>query len=154
MFLQPLTPVNTPKSCRPNVGFLNELLKKKLPTEVDKERGNMGNIQTEDITDSADDMVPLCKHPIYIKYFNMKKFGHSVDAVKHKMFNDNIDPTILDLDPESIVSSKLTVIGNGFPTNISAPQPQPVDLLFDFSYCIFFHYNYADTKKENVLEGD
>ncbi|TDH71979.1 hypothetical protein CCR75_000807 [Bremia lactucae] len=53
-------------------------------------------LQTE-ITNT--DVVPLKDHPLYQKYFQMLKVGLPMPVVKHKMQSDNVDPTILDMDP-------------------------------------------------------
>lgn len=48
---------------------------------------------------SEKDQTPLKDHPTYQKYFKMLKVGMPAPAVKHKMQSENVDPTILDMDP-------------------------------------------------------
>uniref|UniRef100_H3H664 FH2 domain-containing protein n=3 Tax=Phytophthora ramorum TaxID=164328 RepID=H3H664_PHYRM len=45
------------------------------------------------------DQTPLKDHPTYQKYFTMLKVGLPAPVVKHKMQSENVDPTILDMDP-------------------------------------------------------
>ncbi|KAG7377939.1 hypothetical protein PHYPSEUDO_010758 [Phytophthora pseudosyringae] len=45
------------------------------------------------------DQTPLKDHPAYVKYFKMLKMGLPPPVVKHKMQSENVDPAILDMDP-------------------------------------------------------
>ncbi|KAL3672845.1 hypothetical protein V7S43_002133 [Phytophthora oleae] len=45
------------------------------------------------------DQTPLKDHPTYQKYFTMLKVGLPAPVVKHKMQSENVDPAILDMDP-------------------------------------------------------
>ena len=49
---------------------------------------------------------PLKDDPKYIKYYKMMKMGLPKDAVKHAMARDQLDPSILDLDPEKSLKSQ------------------------------------------------
>ncbi|POM61259.1 Formin-2 domain containing hypothetical protein, partial [Phytophthora palmivora] len=45
------------------------------------------------------DQTPLKDHPTYQKYFKMLKVGLPAPVVKHKMQSENVDPAVLDMDP-------------------------------------------------------
>ncbi|KAK1940668.1 Formin-like protein 20 [Phytophthora citrophthora] len=45
------------------------------------------------------DQIPLKDHPTYQKYFKMLKVGLPAPVVKHKMQSENVDPAVLDMDP-------------------------------------------------------
>jgi len=49
---------------------------------------------------------PLHKDPTYEKYYRMLKMGLPHGAVQNAMIRDDIDPTILDLDPERSLASQ------------------------------------------------
>lgn len=49
--------------------------------------------------DPLEESVPLKSHPVYQKYFQMLKVGLPVVVVKHKMQSDDVDPSILDHNP-------------------------------------------------------
>jgi hypothetical protein len=51
----------------------------------------------------GDKMIPINEHPKYAKYFKMLKMGLPKDAVKHKMTQDNVDATKIDLDPTTLI---------------------------------------------------
>lgn len=48
--------------------------------------------------------VKLCEHPKYAKFFKMLKVGTPKPAVQIKMKAENLDPAILDRDPDEMVS--------------------------------------------------
>ncbi|GMF21956.1 unnamed protein product [Phytophthora lilii] len=48
---------------------------------------------------TSGDQTPLKDHPTYQKYFKMLKVGLPAPVVKHKMQSENVDPAILDMDP-------------------------------------------------------
>ncbi|ETO70863.1 hypothetical protein F444_12701 [Phytophthora nicotianae P1976] len=52
-----------------------------------------------DNSSSQKDQTPLKDHPTYEKYFKMLKVGLPAPVVKHKMQSENVDPSILDMDP-------------------------------------------------------
>ncbi|KAE9184302.1 hypothetical protein PF005_g21726 [Phytophthora fragariae] len=52
-----------------------------------------------DGNDAGKDQTPLKDHPTYQKYFTMLKVGLPSPVVKHKMQSENVDPAILDMDP-------------------------------------------------------
>ncbi|ETV85708.1 hypothetical protein, variant [Aphanomyces astaci] len=60
------------------------------------------NNNTDDLdhTSSTSTSVPLKDHPKYATYFVMLKRGLPKPAVQHRMLKDQVDPSILDLDPE------------------------------------------------------
>lgn len=47
--------------------------------------------------------VPVSEHPKYSKYFRMLKVGLPATAVKAKMEQEGVDPSILDKDPSEMV---------------------------------------------------
>lgn len=44
-------------------------------------------------------------HPIYSKFFKMKKFGIPIASIQHKLKMDNLNPSIIENDPEDIFQS-------------------------------------------------
>ncbi|RHY65390.1 hypothetical protein DYB34_006752 [Aphanomyces astaci] len=59
------------------------------------------NNNTDDLDHtSSSTSVPLKDHPKYATYFVMLKRGLPKPAVQHRMLKDQVDPSILDLDPE------------------------------------------------------
>lgn len=48
---------------------------------------------------TSKDSTPLKDHPTYAKYFKMLKVGLPPPVVKHKMQSEDVDPAILDMDP-------------------------------------------------------
>jgi hypothetical protein len=50
-------------------------------------------------TGAETDQTPLKDHPTYQKYFTMLKVGLPPPVVKHKMQSENVDPAVLDMDP-------------------------------------------------------
>ncbi|KAG7382834.1 hypothetical protein PHYBOEH_010225 [Phytophthora boehmeriae] len=52
-----------------------------------------------DSSSSEKDQTPLKDHPKYEKYFKMLKVGLPPPVVKHKMQSEDVDPAILDMDP-------------------------------------------------------
>lgn len=47
-------------------------------------------------------MVPLCEHPLYSKYFKMLKVGLPIENVKNKMMQEGVNPAILDKPPTEL----------------------------------------------------
>ena len=43
--------------------------------------------------------MPIKEMPEYAKYFKMLKMGLPKGAVQNKMMKDDLDPAVLDLDP-------------------------------------------------------
>lgn len=74
--------------------------------------------------------------PKYEKYFKMIKMGVPMDAIKHKMIADNLDPTILD----SSNKTKQVV------SNIVTPLPPPMP-----SINLFSEIKKAKKQKENKV---
>ena len=58
--------------------------------------------------------------PKYEKYFKMLKMGVPIDAIKHKMICDNLDPDIIDSN-----SSNTNTNVNQNVSKSSAPPPAP-----------------------------
>jgi len=56
-----------------------------------------------DSSNKAASTVAVSEHPSYAKYFKMKNMGLPVDAVKHKMRGEGVDPAFLDKDPSEQV---------------------------------------------------
>jgi hypothetical protein len=70
------------------------------PAEETEEKG-------ENVRESGDAGEPALKDdPRYQKYFKMRKMGIPDGAVRHAMQKDEVDPSILDLDPEKSLSSQ------------------------------------------------
>ena len=61
--------------------------------------------------ESSGPQILLKDHPSYAKYFKMLKVGMPKDNVKFKMEQDGIDKSVLDKDPESMVSSGVPGVG-------------------------------------------
>lgn len=66
---------------------------------------------TADATDSTaaassgsqEEMVAVKDHPVYGKYVRMLKVGLPLGAVKSKMQQENLDPSIIDKDPNELI---------------------------------------------------
>ena len=58
--------------------------------------------------------------PKYQKYFKMIKMGVPIDAIKHKMICDNLDPNILDSNSNNTILNK---------SNTGPPPPPPLPKL-------------------------
>ena len=52
--------------------------------------------ETDAKTEKAEEVVPLKDHPKYAKYFKMLKVGLPKEAVKAKMQQEGVDPSIID----------------------------------------------------------
>ncbi|XP_008556439.1 WASH complex subunit 3 [Microplitis demolitor] len=50
----------------------------------------------------SDDLEPICTHPVYRKYFKMLHVGVVKHAVKLKMAQEGLDPSLLD-DPQHLI---------------------------------------------------
>ena len=87
------------------------------PTILDKDPCEL--ISRDEKTEDSTPMVAVQDHPVYSKYFKMLKVGLPKDAVKNKMIQEGVDPTILDKDP----SDKVPVDG---PPKVSPPKIQIV----------------------------
>ena len=61
--------------------------------------------------ESSGPQILLKDHSSYAKYFKMLKVGMPKDNVKFKMEQDGIDKSVLDKDPESMVSSGVGGVG-------------------------------------------
>jgi hypothetical protein len=53
---------------------------------------------------SVSDKVKVSEHPIFAKYFKMLKVGTPKPAVQLKMQQEKLDPSILDKDPDELIS--------------------------------------------------
>lgn len=51
-----------------------------------------------------EEVIAVCDHPVYSKYFKMLKIGLARDQVKNKMTKDGVDPTFIDKQPTELVS--------------------------------------------------
>ena len=56
--------------------------------------------------EEADSGPALKDDPVYAKYFKMLKVGLPIGAVKNACVRDNIDPSVMDLDPEKSLKSQ------------------------------------------------
>ena len=72
--------------------------KKSLASQTDG-----GDAEEEE---EADTGPPLNEDPVYAKYFKMLKVGLPIGAVKNACTRDNVDPSIMDLDPEKSLKSQ------------------------------------------------
>ena len=60
----------------------------------------------EEQEEEADTGPPLKDDPTYAKYFKMLKVGLPIGAVKNACTRDNVDPSVMDLDPEKSLTSQ------------------------------------------------
>ncbi|GMF20416.1 unnamed protein product [Phytophthora fragariaefolia] len=69
------------------------------PVAATAEVASPSSAPAADGTSTAKDQTPLKDHPTYQKYFKMLKVGLPPPVVKHKMQSENVDPAVLDMDP-------------------------------------------------------
>jgi hypothetical protein len=69
----------------------------------------------------AGEMVAIKDHPVYAKFIRMLKVGLPLVAVKNKMEQENLDPSIIDKDPETMVPLNASP-----PVEMVALQDHPV----------------------------
>jgi hypothetical protein len=65
---------------------------------------NSGTDQGGKATPAGPTKVPVSEHPIYSKYFKMKKVGLPQEAIRAKMQQEGADPTYLDKESNELVS--------------------------------------------------
>jgi hypothetical protein len=63
------------------------------------------SLQSQKAPKEEDTGPPLKDDPKYSKYFKMLKMGLPKEAAKHAMVRDQLDPSILDLDPDKSLKS-------------------------------------------------
>ena len=68
--------------------------------------GDAGEEEKEGGQEEADTGPPLKDDPTYAKYFKMLKVGLPIGAVKNACTRDNVDPSVMDLDPEKSLTSQ------------------------------------------------
>ncbi|KAL7552298.1 hypothetical protein ACHAWF_015542 [Thalassiosira exigua] len=73
--------------------------------DLDPEKSLKSQLKDDD--EDEDDGPPLKEDPKYVKYFKMMKMGLPKDAAQHAMIRDQLDPKILDLDPEKSLKSQV-----------------------------------------------
>ena len=59
-----------------------------------------------DESNTAELPPPLNKDPVYEKYYHMLKMGLPMGAVQNAMLRDELDPSVLDFDPEKSLESQ------------------------------------------------
>ncbi|KAK0171017.1 hypothetical protein PV328_008785 [Microctonus aethiopoides] len=81
---------------------------------VEKENDSESIVNAEDVTTqnldetkssevtTVENVEPISKHPLYEKYFKMVNFGVPKPAVKIKMAQEGLDPSLLD-DPQQLI---------------------------------------------------
>jgi len=98
-----------------------KMIKMGLPKEAAKHAMKRDGIEDDSILDldpekslksqqapkEEDTGPPLKDDPKYTKYFKMMKMGLPKEAAKHAMVRDQLDPSILDLDPEKSLKSQM-----------------------------------------------
>jgi hypothetical protein len=98
----------------PSINMLAEILRKRQRVASIQEDYASGNDPAlsplENAAPEQYDDVPLKEHPDFTKYFLMLKRGLPKPAVQHKMTQDNVDPSILDMDPN--VPFRVLTLGN------------------------------------------
>ena len=60
---------------------------------------------TENTNDNEDVGIKYIDHPIYSKFFKMKKFGIPIPSIKHKLQMENLNTEIIDNDPDDVFKS-------------------------------------------------
>ncbi|KAF4038705.1 Formin Homology 2 Domain [Phytophthora infestans] len=78
---------------------LAAMLKQRQVTQVLPAETMSPATPSDDNGSSSKDQTPLKDHPTYQKYFTMLKVGLPPPVVKHKMQSENVDPSVLDMDP-------------------------------------------------------
>lgn len=76
------------------------------PNAAPEQKGSQPQDMEKAKATSEDDTVPLKDHSSYAKYFKMLKVGLPAAVVRHKMQSENMDPSILDLDPNQSLASQ------------------------------------------------
>lgn len=86
--------------------------------------------------------------PKYEKYFKMLKMGVPVDAIKHKMICDNLDPNIIDCPKNSILNTN-KIIKNTHTNSVKSLLPPPPPPLPASNINIFSEIKKAKLQKTN-----
>ncbi|KAK0178882.1 hypothetical protein PV327_007725 [Microctonus hyperodae] len=84
---------------------------------VEKENDSASVVNAEDVTTqdfdqaksaevTVENVETISKHPLYEKYFKMVNFGVPKPAVKLKMVQEGLDPSLLD-DPQQLIPKEL-----------------------------------------------
>ena len=74
--------------------------------DLDPEKSLKSQLTPKEGEGGDDDGPPLKDDPKYVKYYKMMKMGLPKEAVQHAMTRDQLDPSILDLDPEKSLKSQ------------------------------------------------
>ncbi|KAL7542696.1 hypothetical protein ACHAXR_011993, partial [Thalassiosira sp. AJA248-18] len=89
----------------PSIAALTAAASLKKMTPVDN--SNVGETFADEVPTTATiEQPPLNKNPTYEKYYRMLKMGLPMGAVKNAVQRDELDPTILELDPERSLESQ------------------------------------------------
>jgi hypothetical protein len=94
--IKPQETVSIKKSAKKPTGALSFMVENRHQAvmEKDQEKTEQQNKANQP------EALSLHEHPKYKKYFKMLKCGLPMGAVRHKMEMDQLDPSILELDPE------------------------------------------------------
>lgn len=90
------------------VGLPKEAIKLKMqqegcnPDVLDKDPAELIPLQDQPAP-AKEEMVAAQEHPKYSKYFKMLKVGLAKEAVKAKMQQEGVDPTVLDKNPTDMI---------------------------------------------------
>jgi hypothetical protein len=71
---------------------------------------------------SGEKMLPAGEHPMYAKFFKMAKVGLPKEAVKIKMQQEGVDPTVLDKSPQDLIPES-GIISSASSSSSSAAVP-------------------------------
>lgn len=88
------------------VGLPKDAIKAKMiqegvdPKMIDKDPKDLIPL---DEKAEVEEMVAVSEHPLYAKYFKMKKVGLATEAIKAKMTQEGVDPSYIDKDPKDMV---------------------------------------------------
>ena len=82
------------------------------PTVLDKDPSELIPLSDAPAADDPGPMVPAGEHPKYAKFFKMLKVGTPLPAVKMKVQQESLDPSMLDKDPTEMVPLNPKPAGN------------------------------------------
>jgi hypothetical protein len=110
------------------VGLGKETVKHKLRQEASHLDAEKLECDPDTLVDvePAEEKVALENHPVYEKYFRMLKMGLPRGAALNKMIQDGVEPSILDLDPSTLVPLKNN--GSVTETKVTAAQPKKANV--------------------------
>ena len=100
-----------------------------------KEKSNTGLLSdqnTREEISSSKSGIKLMDHPIYSKYFNMKRFKIPIPAIQMKLKMNNLDPNIIlkdenDIYEDNVDNNDVTVtISNNLFNNVKLKKSKPI----------------------------